>query len=117
MCYVSGSEFKGLYAAKDYQAGDLIFELKGEIFDSPTRETIQVSPSQHQLDSYGQFTNHSCNPSALVKGNKLYAISTIAKDTEITFDYNQSEDLISSPFMCHCCGHWIKGRVARSQFS
>lgn len=114
MAYVKENKdhYKGLYTEKAYKKGELIFEFTGEVFDYPTRESIQIGPGLHQFDEKGQFVNHSCFPSTFVKGNKLYAISDLEKDTEITFDYNENEEEMSNPFICNCCGKEIKGKIA-----
>lgn len=88
----------------------VVLTLKGEISEFPFRESIQIGANQHILDEFGRFTNHSCNPSCKVVGNQLVSIKEIKKGDSITFDYNESEDELATPFSCNCCGKLISGR-------
>lgn len=40
----------------------IVFELKGEIINYPTKTSIQIGPNEHIEDELGQFINHHCYP-------------------------------------------------------
>lgn len=91
------------------EAGNMVYTLSGPILESPTRTSIQIAPNKHMEDSLGQFINHSCHPSVQVRGDQLVALQRIQNGDSITFDYNKTEDVVSHPFVCHCCETTIKG--------
>ena len=47
----------GLFATESYIKGEIIFVLKGEETNFPTRESIYVGNNTHVLDQMGQFIN------------------------------------------------------------
>ena len=83
--------------------------LAGDVLPYPTRTSIQIGIGQHIEDSLGQYVNHACQPSVKVQGNRLLALRDLSADEEITFDYNESETDMSSPFVCNCCGKLVNG--------
>ena len=104
--------FKDLkYFGNNVGSGDVVYVLTGDIKNKPTQTSIQIGPNQHIEDLLGQYVNHSCYPTVKVVGNNLVAINTIINKDSITFDYNVSEDEMSNPFLCHCCGKKIKGSL------
>lgn len=124
-----------LVATKDFEIGDQVLYLEGDIFEQPSRFSVQVGPGQHvdlpaalqtepPMDRYlWRFLNHSCEPNAMVVGRKLIATRPIGAGDEITFDYNRTEDDLATPFECQCgsgecCGvvrgrRWVAGDGAR----
>jgi len=99
---------KGSFAAKDIEAGEHILFFEGEevpLADIKQRiakgtmradDDIQISDNFF-LDipktSPSYFVNHSCDPSAGMRGQKeLFALKRIEKGEEITFDYSTSYD-------------------------
>jgi len=106
-----------IYVGEDNLAiNEVVLTLKGEVSEHPSRESIQIGVNQHILDEFGQFTNHSCYPSCKVKGNQLVGIKEIKNGDSITFDYNESEDELSTPFRCNCCNKLISGRNTSNFF-
>jgi hypothetical protein len=103
-----------LLATKDFDIGDHILTLEGEVVDSPSRFSVQMGPNQHlevpskaqteqTLDRYRwRFLNHSCKPNAKFENRNLIAILKINASEQITFDYNTTEYDLASPFECHC---------------
>ncbi len=84
--------------------------LGGELADTPTRTSIQIAKNWHIEDEVGSCINHSCSPSTFIEGFFIISARDLKRDEEITFDYNQNEDIVSSPFECSCCGKIITGR-------
>lgn len=103
--------FKGLFTEASIRRGDVILELDDrDITDNPTQTSIQIGDSLHIEDEIGKFINHSCEPNAVVDRTNLVirAISDINSGDEITFDYTKNESNILFPFVCKCCGKYIK---------
>ncbi len=94
----------------DLEPGDLILTLSGRVLTKPNRYTIQIGESEHIEDPLGIYLNHHCFPNAAIEGRKLRALAQIPKAAELTFNYNETEDRLSHPFVCHCCGQWILGK-------
>jgi len=98
---------QGLYSTQKYSKGDIVFTLSGTIYNKPSRETIYVGNNTHILDQYGQFINHSFTPSTYIDKFKVIALIDINPNDEITFNYNDSELEMASPFEVngiHICG-------------
>ena len=105
-------EFKDLkYIGPSVQSGTSIYKLTGNIKTKPTRTSIQIGPNKHIEDEWGQYINHSCYPSVKIIDGNLVAIKELKLETSITFDYNQNEDNMSDPFLCHCCNKLIAGKL------
>ena len=113
-----------LVAAAPIAAGAEIFSLVGRETRVPTRYSIQVGPEMH-LDSddlptdaervrdrYWMYLNHSCEPSAWIRGLSVIALRDIAAGEGVTFDYNATEHAMAEPFDCHCGTASCVGRVA-----
>ena len=113
-----------LVAAAPITAGSVIFTLVGRETRVATRYSIQVGPEMH-LDSddlptdegrvwdrYWMYLNHSCEPSAWIRGLSVIALRDIAVGEGVTFDYNATEHSMAEPFDCHCGTPSCVGRVA-----
>lgn len=120
---------QGIFATKDFTAGEVVFEVKGtliscdedEEIDEKTRDNafrfdseMYVSPA----GELGDFLNHSCNPNSAVvkKGNALcvVAVKDIDADEEVTIDYATiiaSDD--SWHMDCNCGAEQCRGRIAQ----
>jgi hypothetical protein len=113
-----------LIAVESIPAGTEIFMLVGRETRVATRYSVQVAPEMH-LDSddlptdearvrdrYWMYLNHSCEPSAWIRGLSLIALRDIAQGEGVTFDYNATEFSMAEPFECHCGAPSCVGRVA-----
>ena len=89
---------KGLYSTKSYLKDEIVFTLAGKIYDYPTRETIYIGENKHIYDEFGIFMNHSFTPSTFIDGNNVVALHYINSNDEITFNYNNSELKMATPF-------------------
>jgi hypothetical protein len=109
-----GNNFRDLVYVGENQlkANDVVLELKGEILQSPTRESIQLGPNQHIFDKTGQFINHACNPTCKIVGRTVVVIDKLSKGDSVTFDYNSNEDVVSFPFYCNCHHKLISGKLS-----
>jgi hypothetical protein len=66
---------------------------------------VQVGPSAHfELGHHIlRNINHSCEPNVVMRGRVLLAHRSIAKNEELTLDYNCSEEaLAGGTFRCMC---------------
>lgn len=98
---------RGLFALRHFLQGEVVFVLDGKTFDHPTRESIHVGNGVHIHDEYGAYINHSFKPSTKIVGRFITAIKEINCGDEITFNYNESEINMASPFIAD--GIVVKG--------
>lgn len=95
----------GLFALRHFYQGERILELpEGNLLSVPNRYTLQISPDLHLDCSEHPIAalNHSCNPNAAVRGNKLIAWACIDPGEEITINYLRTETELAVPFKCEC---------------
>ena len=107
------NNFKGVFAIRDMTKGDIVVGMTrptSKLVRTPTRTSIQISEGHHVEDEVGACINHACEPNCEVRSFLIIALKDIEEGEEITFDYNKSEDVVSSPFECKCCGKMILGR-------
>ncbi|MFZ1988096.1 MAG: SET domain-containing protein [Minisyncoccia bacterium] len=95
----------GVFAQQSLKKGQFISELKGArvVYESkilglsnryPDWIGIGKNTWIDPVDEF-EYLNHSCNPNAGLKGNrilKLYALRNIAEGEEITIDYAITEE-------------------------
>lgn len=104
--------FKNLiWVGDSVDSNTVIYKLNGSISNKPTRTSIQIGLNEHIEDEWGQYINHSCDPTVKIVGNDLVLLKPLSNGDSITFDYNNSEDHMSDPFVCHCCGKLIAGKT------
>ena len=98
----------GVFALVDCDIGTVVRNLLvDDVADRPTRTSIHIGNGRHVEDAIGIYINHSCTPSCKIVGSSVIAIDKLKKGDEITFNYNESELVVSSPFRCLCCGCMI----------
>jgi SET domain-containing protein len=107
----NGVDQLGLFTKKNIKKGSIILKLQGKVLRSPTKYTIQIAKDKHIIDQRAIYINHSCNPNIKVINIIILALRDICKSEEITFNYNDNEDILASPFVCSCCGKKITGRI------
>ena len=91
---------EGLYAVKSYKQNEIIFTLSGEEFDKPTKYTIHVGNNKHVYDKWGIYMNHNHDyPTTRIDNYNVVALTDIKVGDELTFDYNNSEVNMASPFV------------------
>jgi len=104
---------RGVFANKTYSPGDYILSFTGK--QTPIHEItdfthfLQIAPDIFLSPSgkADDYVNHSCDPNCAVyfesDGPVLRAITTIAPDQELSFDYGTI--MFSEPTMFQCeCG-------------
>lgn len=116
--------FNTVVANSNTAKGEIITEIRGELTESASKYSIQISETEHLLPfssnpndpvSTWRFLNHSCEPNSYIDLQKmvLIALTDIFEGEEVRFNYNTTEFEISSPFICNCksinCYGKIKG--------
>jgi hypothetical protein len=121
-----GKKGKGVFALKDFKKGELIVRRKkGKIFKESGIPhhwkgkwiyLDKIGEGKFELgQSPDKYFNHSCNPNAFVKNRKVFAMKSIKKGQEITFDYAINNDYASiRKERCYCgsknCRKFYPGR-------
>jgi len=93
----------GLFANKDFEKGELIFEVDLSKLPRIQSNTKPSKENELHIDYVGRgkyvvshhpyvYINHSCDPNILVKHetiakSKFYAMKNISKDEQFTYDY------------------------------
>ena len=114
----------GIFANEDIKRGELIDFVKGKIHHLKvlTKRESHSHPNWIGVSKYTwldpmppyKFLNHSCNPSAGIKGRiSVYAIRNIKKGEEVTIDYATTE--IDPLWEMRClCGETTCRKIIRS---
>ncbi len=112
MLYIKNERgYKGVYSRIPHKRGTALYNLmNGEPVRSPTRTSIQITQDLHIEDEIGSCINHSCSPSCSIEDFFVVTLKDIEAGEEITFNYNENEDVVSSPFECSSCGKMVLGR-------
>ncbi len=112
---------RSLRARVDFNRGDTILEVRGDVVHVPSRYSIQVGTNEHvepglvpdDLNGYDDylwpFLNHGFEPNSMMEGRQLLAIVDIAAGDEVTFNYNANEWDMATPFKCMVTGRSVTG--------
>lgn len=100
-------------AMRAFTRGEVIAHLDGAILPSATRFSIRYDNEHYDTKPPLRFINHSCSPNSRWGGKELLVLNPIKHGEEITFDYMETEDEISSPFVCHCGAAHCRGSIGR----
>lgn len=125
---VRSSREYSLVVAEPVDAGAHLFAIDGELTDHPSRYSVQVGHALHVdlPESYGlelvldrffwRFMNHSCEPTAAVRGREVFSLRPLQAWQEITFHYNTTEYELAEPFDCRCGSSRCEGRIRGFRF-
>jgi hypothetical protein len=107
---------QALRAARPLRAGDLVhrFHAGVALAAEPSHWTLQVGPAEHIDLAHHVLRNinHACEPNVRLCGLALEACRDIAKEEELTLDYNCSErELRGGTFTCACEAPGCVGEV------
>ena len=110
----SSKQGKGVFAAKNFNAGELILEIDDRHIIT---DESALTSEQHQFDldyledktvimqEPEKYINHSCDPNTYVKTKngirQVLALRNVTQDKEITYDYAINGDN-DGTFTCHC---------------
>ncbi len=102
----------GLFADRSYQAGEEILRFEGRTVSAEAVASMgdeQCYMIQIGRDLYleprapGRYTNHSCAPNAAIKDDyRLVALSAIAPNEQICFDYSTTMSENNWTMPCRC---------------
>ncbi len=133
---VKGSPISGygIYATRDLNKGECIFQGEGRSQRIITRSYVEKNWTEEQQELFSHYAyplsrevfilwdrdpsrwapqNHSCSPNTEYHGLNVYACRAIAKGEELTLDYATMMDGHLQPFQCQCgstnCRGWISG--------
>ena len=102
---------KGLFASQVFEIGEVVCKIEGEKVSEPSRTSVQVGNNKHiDVKEPIMYINHRCNGNIGLKNDTFVAISKIVAGDEITFNYNESEEVLAEPFRCRDCGELLKGK-------
>lgn len=120
---------KGLVAKKDFNKGETVFKIYGDIVHYATDYTIPLNESDYieprLSESIAQFMNHSCNANIHPSkdGRSYIAIRNIQRGEEIATNYGflghafgeemtiEGKDPISVDLTCHCGSSNCKNKL------
>ena len=102
----------GVFLSRTCTRGTVVRKFSDhEVVSEPTRTSIQVAEGIHVEDIIGRYVNHACRPSCEISDAKIVALKDLNEGEEITFDYNENESTMATPFKCKCCGKRIAGKA------
>jgi hypothetical protein len=112
---------RGLFAVKGFAENELIVTLHGPRYDreDPIHDTVEGANllqtgrrTYIMLQEPGVFANHSCDPNAGIRQNRLLmAIRGIRPGEEIRFDYSTTMDEGFWTMPCRCGSPSCRGVV------
>ena len=81
-----------LYTRVNHVKNSPVFSLQGETFKCRYRihGAIQLSEDEYILDSFGQYMNHSSNPTSAVINRSVIATRDLNPGDELTYDKHKS---------------------------
>jgi hypothetical protein len=110
--YVEG---KGncLFAVDKIATGGIIGYFEGPEITTNTMYSLHLGGKIIGGAGLLKHAAHSCDPNAYFKDQRpwLYARKDIAAGDEVTFDYLDTEPVISHPFFCKCGSPNCRGKI------
>jgi hypothetical protein len=124
----AGAKGMGVFARRDFAPGEFIFRRRhGRIVVAADIARLSEEERRHlcELDfdrwavlwPPGCFLNHSCEPTAMRSGVKVFAWRPIVHGQEITVDYRLNAFDEDERWLCLCGSARCPGEVVGSFFS
>ncbi len=132
----------GLYATKDLDAGEVIFQGEGKAQRIITKSYVDTHWNEADKEVFKRYAypvsdevfilwdndpsewapqNHSCDANTAYSGLNVIALKKINKSDELTLDYAKFLDDNMMPFHCTCgsekCRGLIVGKAGNTPFS
>lgn len=102
----------GIFAARNFQAGDLLFQFTGPVIPAMEAHArgdrecfpLQIGPTSYvDLEAPGGFANHSCTPNAGIRDSlEVHALRAIRYGEEIRYDYSTTMSERRWTMRCLC---------------
>ena len=108
----------GVYAARDFEPGDKVMEVLGDVGTAPTRYSIQISADRHVHpdgpETPWKFLNHACRPNLALdpESRHFVALEVVKPGTQLTFNYLTTEWEMAEAFECECGDEKCFGIIA-----
>lgn len=123
----AGTKGKGVFARRDFAPGEFIFRRRhGKMVDTADIATLSGDDRMHMceldfdrfavLAPPGCYLNHSCDPSAMRSGVKVFAWRPIRAGDEVTIDYRLNA-FYGNSWPCECGAAVCTGTVVGSFFA
>ncbi|MBI2724084.1 MAG: SET domain-containing protein [Chloroflexi bacterium] len=123
----AGEKGRGVFALRDFAAGDVIFRRRHAIVvERAGIAALSAEDRMHLcelgwdrfavLAPPGCFLNHSCDPSAMRSGVKVFAWREIRAGDEMTIDYRLNA-FDGESWLCACGADACTGTVGGSFFA
>lgn len=118
---------KGIFANRDFHAGDRLFRLEGPTiqynFEPDYRngpDWLQIGPRRWKIAKHGNiwvFMNHSCESnSGMRRRTEVVAMRSIRRGEEVTIDYSMIEGQRRWHMRCGCNTASCRGVIRSAQF-
>ncbi len=120
----AGDKGQGIFALRQIIKGEVIFdwEINGFIYKAPKASDLPGNLKDYAIqferdswidtNDFGRYSNHSCTPNAGIQGLfKLVALRDIAKDEEIVWDYDTTENSDWVMENCKCGSNRCRGTI------
>jgi hypothetical protein len=123
----AGLKGLGVFARRPFARGEFIFRRRhGQVVNTVGIEGLSADERRHLCElgwdrfavllPPGCYLNHSCEPSAMRSGVKVFAWRDITAGDEITIDYRLNA-FDGSSWPCHCGAPSCTGAVVGSFFA
>jgi SET domain-containing protein len=123
----AGPKGKGVFALRSFRRGEFIFRRRhGRVVRAAQIQSLSAEERQHlcELDFErsavllppGAYLNHSCDPSAMRSGVKVFAWRSIRRGDEITIDYRLNS-FAGERSRCLCGARSCSGWIVNSFFA
>lgn len=108
----------GVYAGREFEPGERVMDVEGDISPQPSRYSIQIGVDRHVHpwgpDTPWMYLNHSCRPNLAYDSASagMVAIELIRPGDQLTFNYLTTEWEMAEAFDCACGDPQCFGRIA-----
>ena len=112
----SENKVKSLLSKQAFEEGQILSTIPNEnLYQKPTRYTVQIGRTLHTEVAHLSALNHSCDPNVILDTQRMLVIARrdIRAGDELTFFYPSTEWEMAAPFICLCgasnCIHVVAG--------